>query len=100
MSTKRKRKTKKQREYIYKRVLPTLLFVACLLTALFLLIPKEQNVQKKPVENAVPFNAEEGDIKLKVLVQGSSREMYLEDYLVHVVAGEMYPSYDTEALKA
>ena len=38
--------------------------------------------------------------KIKVNVQGEIKEMDMEEYLISVVAGEVYPSYNIEALKA
>lgn len=40
------------------------------------------------------------EAKIKVNFQGEIREMAMEDYLISVVAGEVYPSYEMDALKA
>lgn len=43
---------------------------------------------------------EETEKNVKVNIDGEIKEMAMEEYLVSVVAGEVYPSYHSEALKA
>ncbi len=42
----------------------------------------------------------EKDVTVKVNIDGTLSEMELEEYIVQVVAGEVYPTYEPEALKA
>ena len=56
------------------------------------------SVQSEPAQPAAP--AEPAPIWLNVWNEGSMERIELEDYLVHVVAGEMPASYEPEALRA
>ena len=56
------------------------------------------SVQSEPAQTAAP--AQPAPIWLNVWNEGSMERIELEDYLVHVVAGEMPASYEPEALRA
>lgn len=56
-----------------------------------------ENISSSP---ELQFNEIYETKKIKVNVQGEIKEMDMEEYLISVVAGEVYPSYNLEALKA
>ncbi len=56
-----------------------------------------ENISSSP---ELQFNEIYEAKKIKVNVQGEIKEMDMEEYLISVVAGEVYPSYNLEALKA
>ncbi len=56
-----------------------------------------ENISSSP---GLQFNEISETQKIKVNVQGEIKEMDMEEYLISVVAGEVYPSYNIEALKA
>ena len=56
------------------------------------------SVQSEPAQPAAP--AQPAPVWLNVWNEGSMERIELEDYLVHVVAGEMPASYEPEALRA
>lgn len=60
------------------------------------LVPKEEDLE---IEVLPPVDKTE-TMTIKVLVDDKIQEMGFEEYLVHVVAGEMYADYEMEALKA
>lgn len=85
------------KEIFYRKTLPTICFVILLILSMYLCIPKKMDTVK--IEVAPPLDKTEYDT-INVLIDGSIKEMGFEEYLVHVVAGEMYSDYHMEALKA
>ncbi len=84
------------RDIFLKRVLPTICFVAIIIFSMYM-----YNPQKNYIRMEVLPQVDKTDTRsIKVLVDDKIQEMGLEEYLVHVVAGEMYPDYHIEALKA
>ena len=57
------------------------------------------SVQSEPAQTAAA-PAQPAPVWLNVWNEGSMERIELEDYLVHVVAGEMPASYEPEALRA
>lgn len=77
-------------EKIISKILTSLTFV-CIVLFVIILLPKENESVKIEVKS--PF-------RINVSVDNEIVEMDFEEYLVHVVAGEMYADYHIEALKA
>lgn len=84
------------REIFIRRIFPVLCFVLLIIFTMRLYIPKEAPVR---IEVLPPLDKTESRT-IKVLVDKEIVEMGFEEYLVHVVAGEMYADYHMEALKA
>jgi len=83
------------RETLIKQILPILCFMVVIILALNL-VPKEKELE---IEVIPPVDKTE-NMTINVLIDDKIQEMGFEEYLVHVVAGEMYADYDMEALKA
>ncbi|MBR2860937.1 MAG: stage II sporulation protein D [Clostridia bacterium] len=61
---------------------------------------KEDTREEQSEQQKEPLEQEKSVRKIKVLTDGAVMEMDLEEYIVQVVAGEVYPTFEPEALKA
>lgn len=86
-----------KRDFLEK-VLPTISLVLIILLTVFVFKPKD--VQPVVQVEVVPKVDKTEYKNIDVLVDGKIKNMGFEEYIVHVVAGEMYPDYHVEALKA
>lgn len=79
-----------------KKTLSGIAFAALIMAFLYIYSPGQRQSIKMEVISSVSSD----NMALKVLIDGEIREMAFEEYIMHVVAGEMYADYDIEALKA
>ena len=74
----------------------TMLFI-CII---FFNVNEKQDINIENISPSATVTQESKKEKISVNVDGTLTEMDLEEYLVSVVAGEVYPTYEKEALKA
>ena len=77
-------------------------FIIILLFPIFLIFVSFLFVNIFKSEEIINFEYNEDELKIKVLREktGNIEEMYFEDYIVGVLAGEMPANFELEALKA
>lgn len=76
-------------------------FIAVVMLAMGIVYSdNKEDIILENITSSPKATVEEMEKTVKVNIDGEIKEMAMEEYLVSVVAGEVYPSYHSEALKA